>query len=81
MPTMNRGLPLALATMFLLTACVIAPGPAERTPDGRVRRQSSRVDSLYVAPGASLARYSRVMFDNVDVGFKPDWQTRTPPPK
>ena len=69
---------LTLFATALLTSCVIAPGPAERTPDGLVRRQSRRVDSLYVAPGASLARYGRVMFDNVDVAFKPDWQTRHP---
>lgn len=78
MSTMNRSLPIALATILLLASCVIAPGPAERTPDGLVRRPSSRVDSLYVAPGASLARYGRVMFDTVDVGFRPDWQTRHP---
>jgi hypothetical protein len=73
---MNRILILFAVT--LLASCVIAPGPAERTPDGLVRRPSRRVDSLYAAPGVSLAKYRRVMFDTVDVGFKPDWQERHP---
>jgi hypothetical protein len=67
-----------LLALMALTGCVIAPGPAERTPDGLVRRQSTRVDSLYAAPGVSLAKYRRVMLDNLDVGFKPDWQARNP---
>lgn len=61
-----------------LAACVIAPGPADRTPDGLAKVQSTRVDSLYVAPGTSLARYQKVLLDTVDVAFKPDWQTRHP---
>ena len=75
---MNRILITGLFAVTLLAGCVIAPGPAERTPDGLVRRPSSRVDSLYTAPGLSLAKYHRVMFDTVDVGFKSDWQTRNP---
>lgn len=66
------------ASSMLLAACVIAPGPADRTPDGLAKVQSTRVDSLYVAPGASLARYQKVLLDNVDVAFKPDWQSRHP---
>jgi Protein of unknown function (DUF3313) len=75
---MNRLLVAGLLALTCLAGCVIAPGPAERTPDGLVRRQSTRVDSLYAAPGVSLAKYRRVMFDNLDVGFKPDWQARNP---
>jgi hypothetical protein len=75
---MHRLFIFGLLALAGLTGCVIAPGPAERTPDGLVRRPSTRVDSLYVAPGVSLAKYQRVMFDNVDVGFKPDWQARNP---
>ncbi len=75
---MNRFIIAGLLALIGLAGCVIAPGPAERTPDGLVRRQSTRVDSLYVAPGVSLAKYQRVMFDNVDVGFKPDCQARNP---
>jgi hypothetical protein len=69
---------LAVSLSMVLTACVIAPGPAPSTPDGLVQVQSSRVDSLYVAPGQTLARYRRVQIDSVDVAFKHDWQTRHP---
>jgi hypothetical protein len=75
---MNHPFIAGLLAVAALTGCVIAPGPAERTPDGLVRRQSTRVDSLYAAPGVSLAKYRRVMLDNLDVGFKPDWQARNP---
>jgi hypothetical protein len=68
--------PAALA--LLLAACVIAPGPAPSTPDGLRQVKSARVDSLYVAPGLSLARYGRVQIDVVDVAFRQDWQTRHP---
>ena len=78
--TMTRTLTTAVtaALALLLTACVIAPGPAPSTPDGLRQVKTSRVDSLYVAPGASLARYDRVQIDKVDVAFKQDWQTRHP---
>jgi hypothetical protein len=77
---MSRTTPAAIAACisWVLTACVIAPGPADRTPDGLAKVQSTRVDSLYVAPGTSLARYQRLLLDNVDVAFKPDWQARHP---
>ena len=68
----------AAAVALLLAACVIAPGPAPSTPDGLRQVKSARVDSLYVAPGLSLARYGRVQIDVVDVAFKQDWQARHP---
>src|SRR4249919_2188936 len=67
-----------LAASILLAGCVIAPGPPASTPDGLVRRESKNVESLYTAKGLSLARYHRVMLDNVDVAFKSDWQSRHP---
>jgi hypothetical protein len=77
---MARTIQAAIATCLslALAACVIAPGPADQTPDGLAKVQSTRTDSLYVAPGTSLARYRRVLLDNVDVAFKPDWQARHP---
>jgi hypothetical protein len=69
---------LCAAASVSLAACVIAPGPPDRTPDGLQKVLSTRVDSLYVAPGASLARYGKVLLDTVDVAFKPDWQARHP---
>jgi hypothetical protein len=71
-------LAMSLASALVLTGCVIAPDAPVRTPDGLVKVQSPRVDSVYAAPGLSLARYRRVMLDNVDVAFRHDWQTRHP---
>src|ERR1044071_473036 len=65
-------------TPLALAGCVIAPSPGPTTPDGLQKRASSRVDSVYAAPGASLARYRRVMLDELDVAFKADWQQRHP---
>lgn len=62
----------------LLGGCVIAPSAGPTTPDGLQKRPNSRVDSVYAAPGASLARYRRVMLDDLDVAFKADWQQRRP---
>lgn len=79
--TMNRAL---LAATFVaigslsLSACVIAPDAPVRTPDGLVKIANAKVDSVYAAPGMSLARYRRVMLDSIDVAFKADWQQRHP---
>jgi len=69
---------LALAAGLTLSSCVIAPKNPDNSPDGLVRVQSKRVDSLFIAPGMSLSRYRRVMFDKVDVAFKADWQVNHP---
>src|SRR5262245_57698853 len=65
-------------SLSLLAGCVIAPSAGATTPDGLQKRANSRVDSVYAAPGASLARYRRVMLDDLEVAFKADWQTRRP---
>jgi hypothetical protein len=70
---------ICLATLGLLSGCVVnSPGVPEKTPDGLVRVQSRQVDTVYAAPGVSLARYKRVMLDSVDLAFKLDWQKRHP---
>ena len=70
---------LALCIVVGLAGCVVnAPPVTENTPDGLVRVQSRQVDTLYTMPGASLARYRRVMLDSVDLAFKLDWQKRHP---
>ena len=53
---MHRPFRLALAACFplFLAACVISPKNPENTPDGLVRVQSKRVDSLFIVPGMSL---------------------------
>jgi hypothetical protein len=71
--------PLTAACLALfLAGCVISPKNPDNSPDGLVRVQSKRVDSLFIMPGMSLSKYQRVMFDNVDVAFKADWQVHHP---
>ena len=72
-----RLLTMALAAA-LLGGCVIAPSAGPTTPDGLQQRSNNRVDSVYAAPGASLAWYRRVMLDELDVAFRADWQQRHP---
>jgi len=77
----NRALAALLPSLTLalmLGGCVVAPSAGPTTPDGLQKRANSRVDSVYAAPGASLARYRRVMLDELDVAFKADWQQRRP---
>lgn len=74
----HLGILLAGALSLALTGCVIAPDAPVTTPDGLVKLRNSRVDSVYAAPGASLARYQRVMLESVDVAFRRDWQARHP---
>jgi Protein of unknown function (DUF3313) len=64
--------------LLALSGCVIAPSAPVTTPDGLEKRSNVPADSVYAAPGVSLARYRRVMLDDVDVAFKPDWQLRHP---
>lgn len=73
----SRLLTTGLAAL-MVGGCVIAPSAGPTTPDGLQKRANSRVDSVYAAPGASLARYRRVMLEDLDVAFKADWQTRRP---
>ncbi len=74
----SKTLAIAAGLAVMLNACVIAPSAGPTTPDGLQKRADSRVDSVYAAPGASLARYRRVMLDELDVAFKADWQQRRP---
>ncbi|HET9473947.1 MAG TPA: DUF3313 family protein [Steroidobacteraceae bacterium] len=78
---MFRAIPAALAgavASVTLCACVIAPDAPVTTPDGLVKVNNAKVDSVYATPGMSLARYRRVLLENVDVAFKHDWQQRHP---
>jgi hypothetical protein len=74
-----RAVTAGLGLLALLSGCVVnAPPVAERTPDGLVRIQSKQVDTVYAAPGLTLAPYHRVMLDSVDLAFKLDWEKRHP---
>ena len=70
------------ATGFLvllwLGAAGLALAATEESLDDLTRVSSSKVDVLYVAHGASLAKYHKVMLDPVDVSFKADWHTSHP---
>jgi hypothetical protein len=62
-----------------LGGCVVNAAPTpEQTVDGLSRVQSRQVDTLYVARGASLVNYKRVMLEPVEIAFKADWQQRHP---
>jgi hypothetical protein len=74
----SKTLAIAAGLAVMLSACVIAPSAGPTTPDGLQKRSNTRVDSVYAAPGASLARYRQVMLDELDVAFKADWQQRRP---
>jgi hypothetical protein len=79
MRAMSHALRSAIVPAVLaLSACVVQPDAADRTPDGLERVASRSVDSVYTAPGMSLAPYRRVMLDSVDVAFKRDWQREHP---
>lgn len=69
---------LPAVALVALGGCVIAPSAGPTTPDGLEKRPSSKVDSLYAAPGASLVKYRKVMLDDLDVAFKADWQLHHP---
>jgi len=67
------------AGLAFLSGCVVnAPPVAETTVDGLERRPAKQVDTLYVARGASLAKYRQVMLDSVEIAFKADWKARHP---
>lgn len=69
---------LPAVALVALGGCVIAPSAGPTTPDGLEKRPSSKVDSVYAAPGASLVKYRKVMLDDLDVAFKADWQLHHP---
>ena len=66
-----------LLALLCLGAGIALPA-TEESLDNLTRVASSKVDVLYVAHGASLAKYHKVMLDPVDVAFKADWRDRHP---
>jgi uncharacterized protein DUF3313 len=63
-----------LATVVLVTTGVAVPAlAASVAADGLVPVSSSQLDELYLAPGANLSGYRKVMIDPVPVGFHPYW--------
>lgn len=82
----------AVSVLASLSACVVtSPAPDKQTLKsesdapaldqalpGLVRVPSKQVDAVYVARGATLAPYQRVMLDSVEIAFKADWEKRHP---
>jgi len=55
---------------------VEADGPAPGAPkqwDGLVLKPSSRVDAVYVEPGADFSVYDSIILDDAEVAFSKDW--------
>ncbi len=65
-----------LAGPILLTSAFAAPaGDLEKAMsyDGLEKRSVKGIDLAYVRPGATLADYSKVMLEPVEVAFHKDW--------
>lgn len=64
------GLIAALGGMVLAMPASVAAPPAY---DGLVAVQARNLDQLYVRPNADMARYQKVMIDQVTVEFSKEW--------
>ena len=65
--------------MAVLDSCAATSPPTPTQPAPNLARvRNSQVDELYVAPGASLSPYNKVLIDPVDVAFERDWKQRHP---
>ena len=63
----------ALAVALLVSGCQATPPAPETTEDGLQRIDIKGIDHAYLRPGASLAPYSRILLDPVQVAFSKDW--------
>ncbi len=73
-----RALPLLASMLVLPAAFAASTTDLERvlTHDGLQKASVKGVDQVYVRPGASLAGYSRVKLDPVEVAFRKDWDPK-----
>lgn len=69
---------IALLTLVLLTLLPFAPTQAAESAalshDGLEAVKSSKVDTLYRRPGATLAGYKQVLLLDCEVAFRKHWQ-------
>jgi hypothetical protein len=71
------GLAVAAALLALgMTTTTMAATPPQTSEDGLELKKSKNVDLLYVRPGATLAGYTKVMLDPVQVAFSKSWDPR-----
>ncbi len=59
-----------------LSSIAQAAKPPQVTEDGLELTKAKGITLLYVRPGASLAGYTKVMLDPVEVAFSKDWDPR-----
>lgn len=67
---------LALGSFNPAIARAQSSNPETVTHDGLELVKSRKIDALYRRPGASLASYSKIMLDPVEVEFKKTWKPR-----
>jgi Protein of unknown function (DUF3313) len=65
-----------LGMIGMLLAMLPVAGARAQVEEGLVRAQVEGLRSVYVQPQASLAGYSRVMLDPIEVAFAPGWDPR-----
>ncbi len=71
--TMNKLIAGGLAALLYLAIPLSQAAEDKPTWDGLTEIKPKRMDAAYVLPGADFSKYSRLMFDPVEVGFKKDW--------
>jgi hypothetical protein len=66
----------ALLCLGIDAAALAAKEPPQTTEDGLELKKSKKADLLYVRPGATLAGYTKIMMDPVQVAFSKSWDPR-----
>lgn len=70
--TYSRRIAAGLTGLILLASPVFAAPPA--TWDGLVQVRSTRLDLVYVQPGADFRGYSKVIIEPTEVAFQKNWR-------
>ena len=71
-----RGLGIAVVLCGAFVAAAQAAKPPQVTEDGLELTKAKGIGLLYRRPGASLAGYTKVMIDPVQVAFDKNWNPR-----
>lgn len=72
-----HGLAAAAALLAVgIAVPAMAATPPQTSEDGLELKKSRNVDLLYVRPGATLAGYTKIMLDPVQVAFSKSWDPR-----
>lgn len=66
----------ALLCLGVDAAALAAKEPPQTTEDGLELKKTKKADLLYVRPGASLADYTKIMMDPVQVAFSKSWDPK-----